>query len=159
MNTNYPMRLYCTEEDGVVEWIAEYPDLPGCIGVGDTREEACSEAEINKDLWIETAIENGGNVPEPSKLYEDEYSGKFNLRIPKSLHRNLSIRADEEGISLNQLCLHYISMGLAATMDKSTSCSFSGQKTEAAWRKCTTSGKTPTIPDSWNIPDNSSAAS
>lgn len=33
---------------------------------------------------------------------EKAYSGKVNLRMPKSLHRDLARRAEEEGVSLNQ---------------------------------------------------------
>lgn len=149
MNANFPIRLYCTEEEGITEWVVEYPDLPGCIGVGDTPEEALSEGKIHKDLWIESAVENGVKVPEPSKMYEEEYSGKFNIRIPKSLHRNAALRAAEEGISLNQLCLQYISMGIAATSaEKSLTCYFS-LPTEAA-KGIASPAKTELIfPDAW----------
>ncbi len=36
-------------------------------------------------------------------LEEHQYSGKINLRMPKSLHRDLVHRAQQEGVSLNQL--------------------------------------------------------
>ena len=36
------------------------------------------------------------------------YSGQFKLRIPKSLHRSLSMHAKEEGISMNQYCLYLL---------------------------------------------------
>lgn len=113
MNKNYPLRLYTDESDDLVEWIAEYSDLPGCIGVGDTAEEAIAEAEINKNLWIEAAEKLGSTIPEPSEIYSNTYSGKFNIRLPKFLHKALSIKADEEETSLNQLCVTYLSMGLA----------------------------------------------
>lgn len=113
MNKNYPMRLYTDESSDLVEWIAEYSDLPGCIGVGDTAEEAIAEAEINKNLWLEAAEKSGSKIPEPSEIYSNSYSGKFNIRLPKFLHKALSIKADEEETSLNQLCVAYLSMGLA----------------------------------------------
>ncbi|AZK47286.1 toxin-antitoxin system HicB family antitoxin [Paenibacillus lentus] len=40
---------------------------------------------------------------------DNEYSGKFNLRVPKSLHRHLSERAAAENASLNQYCLYKLS--------------------------------------------------
>jgi antitoxin HicB len=113
MGKNYPMRIYTDESAKVIEWVAEYSDLPGCIGVGDTMEEALSEAEINKNLWIEAAEKMGGMVPEPSEIFSASYSGKFNIRLPKFLHKALVLKADEEDTSLNQLCLAYLSMGLA----------------------------------------------
>lgn len=43
----------------------------------------------------------GNPIPEPSS--KKEYSGKFVLRVPKSLHRKLASLAEEEGVSLNHL--------------------------------------------------------
>jgi antitoxin HicB len=51
--------------------------------------------------WIETAQENGQSIPEPQML--DDYSGKFVVRLPKTLHRQLVDRAAREGVSLNAL--------------------------------------------------------
>lgn len=113
MGKNYPMRLYTDESGDVIEWIAEYYDLPGCMGVGDTAEEAIAEAEINKDLWIEAAGKMGDAVPAPREIDMNSYSGKFNIRLPKFLHRALSLKAVDEATSLNQLCVAYLSMGLA----------------------------------------------
>ena len=50
--------------------------------------------------WIETALEEGIEVPLPQ--VEEEYSGKFNTRVPKSLHRKLVEAAERDGVSLNQ---------------------------------------------------------
>ena len=44
----------------------------------------------------------------------EDYSGQFKLRLPKSLHRALSLRSSEEGVSMNQLCLYLLSKGLQA---------------------------------------------
>jgi len=46
-----------------VEWVVEYPDLPGCIGAGDSPEEALAVGERHKELWVETALKNGVDVP------------------------------------------------------------------------------------------------
>jgi len=104
MKNDYPMRVYQDFEEDSFDWIVEFPDLPGCIGVGDTVEEALSEANGNKEEWLETAIQAGREVPLPSTSFVDNYSGKFNLRIPKSLHRELALQAELEGVSLNALC-------------------------------------------------------
>lgn len=45
-----------TEEGG---YVVSFPDLPGCISVGDTIEEAVSNAEDAKRAWLETAISDG----------------------------------------------------------------------------------------------------
>ena len=44
---------------------------------------------------------DGDSIPEP--LSNKKYSGKFSVRIPPEVHRNLSIQAAEEGVSLNRL--------------------------------------------------------
>lgn len=108
------MRVYPIDGDtDEVEWAAEFPDLPGCVGAGDTVEEAVAMATDAKKAWLVAALEDGRSIPVPSSLYESEYSGKFTLRIPKTLHRELALQAEEEGVSLNQLILYLISKGIS----------------------------------------------
>ena len=57
--------------------------------------------------WLEIKLEHNLNIPVP--LVSDNYSGKFVVRIPKSLHYKLSIEAQEEGVSLNQYALYKLS--------------------------------------------------
>ena len=59
----YEMILYWSEEDQV--FIAEVPELPGCMAHGDTQESALISANDAVQLWIETAQEFGDDVPEP----------------------------------------------------------------------------------------------
>lgn len=108
MKLPYNYSIYPAEEDG---YVIEVPDLPGCITQGETAEEALNMIEDAKKCWIEAALEDGRKIPEP---ISDDYSGKFNVRIPKSLHRSLSEQAKKENISLNQLILFHLSrsMGL-----------------------------------------------
>lgn len=109
----YRMRVYPIETDAnTIEWAAEFPDLPGCVGAGDTAEEAVTMAMDAKKAWIEAALEEGKNVPEPKDLYEIDYSGKFTLRLPKTLHRELALQAEDEGVSLNQYILYLMAKGL-----------------------------------------------
>jgi hypothetical protein len=65
-------------------------------------------AEDARTGWIETEYEEGRNIPEPS---HQEYSGKFNVRIPKSLHRALADAAAQDGVSLNQYVVMLLSSG------------------------------------------------
>ncbi len=109
----YRMRIYPIDEEyGEIEWVAEFPDLPGCMGAGDTAEEAMAMAMDAKKAWIESALEDDDIIPEPSDIYKMDYSGKFTLRIPKSLHREMAIKAEDEEISLNQLALYLIAKGI-----------------------------------------------
>ena len=51
------------EEDGITQWICEFPDLQGCIGVGDTYDDAIREGMLNRIVWIETAQAMGREAP------------------------------------------------------------------------------------------------
>ncbi len=104
---NYPVSLV---KDGEGSYLAECPDLKGCISCAPTINEALGMIEDAKTAWIETAIESNIEVPEPKEL--QSYSGNFKLRIPKSLHKSLVITAREEGISMNQLCVYLLSREL-----------------------------------------------
>lgn len=82
-------------------------ELDGCQSTGDTFEEAYENVKEAMKGWIETKLEGGYKVPLPVG-YED-FSGKFIVRIPKSLHYRLSIEAEQEGVSLNQYALYKLS--------------------------------------------------
>ncbi|MBN2389301.1 MAG: type II toxin-antitoxin system HicB family antitoxin [Anaerolineae bacterium] len=88
-------------------WFVAVKELPGCMSQGDTEAEALEMIRDAMEGWLEVALDNGMNIPEPRNL--DEYSGKFVVRVPRSLHRELVERAEEEGTSLNQ----YINVLLA----------------------------------------------
>jgi antitoxin HicB len=109
----YRIRVYPIKTDAdTTEWAAEFPDLPGCVGAGDTAEEAVTMAMDAKKAWIETAMGEGREIPKPKNINEDDFSGKFTLRLPKTLHKELTLQAEEEGVSLNQYLLYLITKGL-----------------------------------------------
>jgi predicted RNase H-like HicB family nuclease len=57
------MIIYWSEEDQA--YIAEVPELAGCIADGSSYQEAVKNAEQVIDEWIETAVELGRYIPEP----------------------------------------------------------------------------------------------
>ena len=59
----YEVIIYWSSEDE--SFIAEVPELPGCVADGPTREEALSNAHVVIQEWIETAEELGRKVPDP----------------------------------------------------------------------------------------------
>jgi predicted RNase H-like HicB family nuclease len=59
----YEMIIYWSEEDQA--YVAEVPELPGCIADGLSYQEAVNNAEVVIDEWIMTARELGRNVPDP----------------------------------------------------------------------------------------------
>ena len=97
-----------TEEGG---YGARYPELPGCITCAETMDGIIANAEDAKRTWLEAALEEGIEIPEPQDDSDlMEYSGQFKLRMPKSLHRALSVHAKQEGISMNQYCLYLLAV-------------------------------------------------
>ena len=59
----YEVIIYWSEEDKA--FIAEVPELPGCMADGTTYQEALANAEIVIQEWVETARELGRAIPEP----------------------------------------------------------------------------------------------
>ena len=106
MKMNYRIELSPDDEGG---YVVSYPELPGCLSVGDTVEEAIKNGEDAKREWFMAMIEEDMVIPEPER--NNDYSGQFKLRLPKSLHRSLVQRAKKEGISMNQYCLYLLSKG------------------------------------------------
>jgi len=82
-------------------------ELDGCQSTGETFEEAYENLKEAMEGWIETKLENGFDVPLP--VGYDDFSGKFLVRIPKSLHYKLAVEAEQEGVSLNQYAVYKLS--------------------------------------------------
>jgi predicted RNase H-like HicB family nuclease len=59
----YEIILYWSAEDRV--FVAEVPELPGCMAHGDTQEAALANVKQAMQLWLDTAREFGDPVPEP----------------------------------------------------------------------------------------------
>ena len=60
---HYEIILYWSSTDAV--FIAEVPELSGCMAHGDTQEEALANIKEAMHLWIDTAREFGDPIPEP----------------------------------------------------------------------------------------------
>ena len=80
-------------EDG--GYIVEYPDLPFCIGTGNTIWEAVEDAEKTKDIWLEVSYEQGDEIPEPGD------TGIF-VKISGELYRVLANKALKEGLTVDR---------------------------------------------------------
>ena len=59
----YEIILYWSNEDHC--FIAEVPELPGCMAHGDTQENALAEIKTAMELWLDTAQQDGVTIPEP----------------------------------------------------------------------------------------------
>ena len=101
---SYRMEIVKDSDEG--GFVASYPDHPGCITCGETEEEALKNALDAKKAWLEAALEENIEIPEPDSL--EAYSGQFKLRLPRSLHRALAEHSQREGISMNQYCVYLL---------------------------------------------------
>jgi predicted RNase H-like HicB family nuclease len=62
-SSHYPVVVFWSEEDRA--FIAEVPDLPGCLADGATQTEALQNVAVIIQEWIETAQELGRPIPAP----------------------------------------------------------------------------------------------
>lgn len=79
-------------------------ELDGCQSTSDTLNGLYESLNEAMEGYIEKKMEN--NLPIPVPETASDYSGKFVVRLPKSLHQRLVIEAEREGVSLNQLALY-----------------------------------------------------
>lgn len=93
-----PYRIELIPDEG--GWFVSIPDLPGCISQGDTPDEALEMIRDAQRGWLTVALQHGDTIPEPRT--EAAYSGKFVVRLPRSMHRDLAEQAEQEGVSMNQ---------------------------------------------------------
>ena len=61
--TRYEIILYWSEKNQI--YIAEMPELPGCMAHGETQELALANAQEAMQLWLDVAKESGDFIPQP----------------------------------------------------------------------------------------------
>lgn len=89
--------VWSPEDEAFIGRVLEFPSL---AAHGDTQEEALREIRAVVEYALEDLEESGEAIPPP--LSKRSYSGTLNLRMPKQLHRQLAIEAEQQGVSLNQ---------------------------------------------------------
>ena len=94
------------DEDG--DTVARIAELPGCSEHGRTAQEAISNLEEAKRLWIAERLKAHLPIPEPEEE-EELPSGKWVQRVPRTLHKRLVEMAQREEVSLNQLVTSMLS--------------------------------------------------
>lgn len=83
------------------EWVAHFEELPNVSAYGETPEEALKELSIAWQAMKESYCAHGEAIPvAPARR---SYSGQFNVRIDKRIHRALAMEAARVGVSLNAL--------------------------------------------------------
>ena len=80
----YQLFVYWSDEDEA--YLAEAPELKGCMSHGKTEKEALENGRDAIISWLEAADEFKVPIPIPTK----DFSGQFVVRLGKSLHRDLA---------------------------------------------------------------------
>ena len=83
-------------------------ELDGCHTTAESLNEVYDDLNSIMESYIEIKLEN--NLPVPIPQSAEKYSGKFVVRLPKTLHQKLAIEAQKEGVSLNQLALYKLAL-------------------------------------------------
>lgn len=95
------VRKECIEGDTFfVGRVAEFPHL---AAFEDSPEEARACILDAISTLQAVAEENGEQLPAPAPCGQEEFNGRFTLRLPKTLHARMYRLAEREGVSLNQL--------------------------------------------------------
>ncbi len=92
-------------------FVAEIEELPGCMTQAETLDDVFKSIEDARQLWIKTAYDEGQDIPLPRDM--EIYTGKFVVRIPRGLHRDLAHAAKRQGVSLNQYVASLLASGVS----------------------------------------------
>jgi predicted HicB family RNase H-like nuclease len=95
----YTYRVIWSEDDA--EFVGLCAEFPSLSYLASTPEKAVGGIIRVVDDVIKDMKKNGESIPEP--LSFQRYSGKFVVRVPPEVHRELAIEAAEENVSLNRL--------------------------------------------------------
>lgn len=102
-------------QDKDEDYVAHFVELPNVSACGSTPEESLSELKIAWEAMKESYRKHGEEVPvAPTKK---EYSGQFNVRIDKRIHKALAIEAARVGVSLNALVSQKLASAVTDQID------------------------------------------
>jgi len=98
-NDRYTYRVTWSDDDN--EYVGLCAEFPSLSWLAYTPEAALKGIRKVVEDVVKDMRKNGEVVPEP--IASRRYSGKFMVRVPPEVHRNLAIKAAEAGVSLNRL--------------------------------------------------------
>lgn len=102
-----PYTIEITPDEG--SYFVKVKELDGCMSVGESEIDALAMIKDAMREWLHSATEDGIEIPLPEAMQADRYSGKFPLRLPKTMHRKLAEAAEQDGVSLNQYLVMLLS--------------------------------------------------
>ncbi|MBK6766497.1 MAG: type II toxin-antitoxin system HicB family antitoxin [bacterium] len=108
---HYPIEIAKVSEEDGGGYKAYYPHLGriAFCGMGKTKADALQDLSEVAAIMIEGHINKNVDLPDPPRQKQTAFSGKFVVRLPKSLHARLDHEADLEGMSLNSYVLSVLS--------------------------------------------------
>lgn len=102
ISDQYTYRVTWIEEDQ--EYVASCAEFPSLSWLEASPGKALSGMRKLAGQCVEEMKQSGEPVPQP--LATKSFSGRFVVRVPPQLHRNLATQAAESGVSLNRLVSH-----------------------------------------------------
>lgn len=95
----YTFRVMWSEEDG--EFVSLCAEFPSLSWLAESPEAALKGIRTVVQKCLRDLESAGEDVP--SAIATRNYSGKFMVRVPPEVHRQLAIKAAESGVSLNRV--------------------------------------------------------
>jgi RNA polymerase sigma-B factor len=114
----YHVEVRSEPSENGATWKATVEELPGCISLGGTAEEAVARLRPEMESWVRAALAEQREIPVPggeaaTARSARSHSGRFLVRMPKSLHQQLALAAERENVSLNRLVTERLAASLA----------------------------------------------
>jgi predicted HicB family RNase H-like nuclease len=126
LSLDYPVEIRKISKEDGGGYLASIPQLgaKAFCADGETINEALANLEKVKENLFQDYLKDGIQIPEPEAEPESIFSGKFVIRIPTSLHRQLVDIAHKQNVSLNQQIVYLLSYNtpLAAIESKFEEC-------------------------------------
>ena len=98
-NDRYTYRVTWSEDDQ--EYVGLCTEFPSLSWLDKTPESALKGIRVVVESVIKDMTNSDEEIPQPIAC--KRYSGKFMVRVPPEIHRNLAIQASESGVSLNRI--------------------------------------------------------
>ncbi|MDH2998437.1 hypothetical protein A1D22_10540 [Pasteurellaceae bacterium LFhippo2] len=115
---HYTISVRLEEWEDELLYVGRVEELPDVMEFADSAEEARNLVLDTIRVAMEVYQQQNRPFPAPKELNADKYSGRITLRIPKTLHRNLSQLADKDNVSLNTLLVSLLASGVAVNGEK-----------------------------------------
>ncbi len=103
----FTVNVFLDDDD---EWVAHFVEMPNISAFADTPDEAVKELRTAWEGAKESYRKHGEKIPvAPANR---NYSGQFNVRLDKRIHKALVMEATQAGISLNALVAQKLTKGI-----------------------------------------------